>query len=183
MQSSLPDIRVIPPHPVLGLLAAPSPTLSTTVSQAAPVCCPGGARWTALQVPPDSWGPGTQRAHRVKELTDQDGSPALRRPHSRAPRCQPGQAPPLTSSVALGAPKPPESQLSHLYNGDDPENVPPRLPGRGRGGGGGGGGGGAGTGLQGQHGVQSGQAGWRPRAPRQAAPSARVGAMLTHTYI
>ena len=132
MQSSLPDIRVIPPHPVLGLLAAPSPTLSTTVSQAAPVCCPGGARWTALQVPPDSWGPGTQRAHRVKELTDQDGSPALRRPHSRAPRCQPGQAPPLTSSVALGAPKPPESQLSHLYNGDDPENVPPRLPGRGK---------------------------------------------------
>lgn len=118
-------------HPVLGLLAAPSPTLSTAVSQAAPVCCPGGASLEGhCRCPLISGDPGNKGLPDSKSSQTRTGALHWRRPHPPAWSCQPGQALPLTSSMAWGGgPQAPEAH-SHLYHGDDPENLPPPAAGK-----------------------------------------------------
>lgn len=76
--------------------------------------------------------PGNKGLPDSKSSQTRTGALHWRRPHPPALSCQPGQAPPLTSSMAWGggAPKPPEAWLSHLYHGDDPENLPPPAAGK-----------------------------------------------------
>ena len=122
-----------------------------------------------------------------KGLTDSErsqtkmGALHWRRPHSPALRCRPGQDLPLTSILALGGPQTPEPQLSSvkwrrqrtsllgLCGGQGTAAKPQPLSSHGAQCLPGWGAGGSGAGPQGQPGVQ-------PRAPRQAAPSAQVGA-------